>query len=188
MIFLPVLCHNPFSTKLKNAHEIFRQNLSKSIVKVVTNFFTGNCAVCGKFLTHFLRAQQGAAIRIKNNISIPSCLFSHCSDLWECIVILVLVIWQARPIHTDVSSACHLPGQIDTNLYTQRSGQSELLLSDDDSSSHQFMSATSTIFRNVSFRNDKNFQCPDIFVFCANATGLLNCTKRKGNFIFKFIE
>ena len=55
MIFLPVLCHNPFSTKLKNAHEIFRQNLSKSIVKVVTNFFTGNCAVCGKFLTHFLK-------------------------------------------------------------------------------------------------------------------------------------
>ena len=70
----------------------------------------------------------------KNNISIPSCLFSHCSDLCICIVILVLVIWQARPIHTDVSSACHLPGQIDTNLYTQRSGQSEseLLLSDNE--------------------------------------------------------
>ena len=116
-------------------------------MKVVTNFFTGNCAVCGKFLTHFLRAQRGRASIRRKNISIPSCLFSHCGDLWECIVILVLVIWQARPIHTNVSSACHLLGQIDTNLYTQRtqrSAQSELLLSDDHSMSASLTSSSTS--------------------------------------------
>ena len=89
MIFLPVLCHNPFSTLLENAHEIFRQNLSKSIVKVVTNFFTGNCAVCGKFLTHFLRAQQGMDIRRKKHFySLLVCfliavIYESVSSFWS---------------------------------------------------------------------------------------------------------
>ena len=79
----------PSSPHSENAHEIFRQNLSKSIVKVVTNFFTGNCAVCGKFLTHFLRAQQGRASIRKKTIMFPlvcfliAVIYESVSSFWS---------------------------------------------------------------------------------------------------------